>query len=343
MSQYNNIKITPNIGVSSDPKIEFIGAGNSTVTLKVLDTVDGGITFEGQKGELLSLIDADVSFGSSIPSFSINDYYGVPQIQAYNDGRVIIAPYGSQFIGIGTLNPETNLDVVGDIRVTGVSSFFDGPVLVGSGTSTGTESQKLQVTGNAYVSGNLGIGTTNPTSKLDVRGDISLVGIETYITTIQAITATADRFISFPDRTGVVALVQGINGSVLYNNAGYSAGGNLGYGITTGTFGYIANGGSVTQATNKSTGIALTASCGRITMNNENLSPGIAVTFTMTNGSISANDLLILNHVSGGTAGSYALNAQCSAGSANINVTNIGLTTLGEAIVVGFAVIKTTV
>ena len=78
-------------------------------------------------------------------------------------------------------------------------------------------------------------------------------------------------------------------------------------------------------------------------MNNANLSPGIAVTFTMTNGSISSNDLLILNHVSGGTAGSYALNAQASNGSANINVTNVGLTTLGEAVVIGFAVVKTTI
>lgn len=185
MSQYNDIKITPNIGVSSDPKIEFIGAGNSTVTLKVLDTVDGGITFEGQKAELLSLIDADVSVGSSIPSFGVNDYYGVPQIQAYNDGRVLVAPYGAQTVGIGTTNPTTKLDVVGDIRVTGVSSFFDGPVLIdnsslliGSGTSTGTESQKLQVTGNAYVSGNLGIGTTAPSAKMDVRGDLR-VGINT--------------------------------------------------------------------------------------------------------------------------------------------------------------------
>ena len=47
--------------------------------------------------------------------------------------------------------------------------------------------------------------------------------------------------------------------------------------------------------------------------------------------------------MSGGTAGSYALNAQASNGSANINVTNVGLTTLGEEVVIGFAVVKTTI
>jgi hypothetical protein len=45
------------------------------------------------------------------------------------------------------------------------------PLTVGTGTSTGTVSQTLQVTGGAYVSGSVGIGTTNPSSKLTVVGD----------------------------------------------------------------------------------------------------------------------------------------------------------------------------
>ena len=63
---------------------------------------------------------------------------------------------------------------VTQLQVTGVSTFTNGPVLIGSGTSTGTASQRLQVTGGAYVSGSVGIATTNPQSTLDVRGDISI-------------------------------------------------------------------------------------------------------------------------------------------------------------------------
>jgi hypothetical protein len=176
---------------------------------------------------------------------------------------------------------------------------------------------------------------------LAVPGDISLDDGGTFTTTVQTVTATADRTISFPDATGTVALVAGSNQQVTYNNAGAQAGGNLGYDPTTGVFGYVNGTGTITQATNKATGVTLNSPSGQITLNGAALAADTTVSFTLTNSSITANDILILNHLSAGTAGSYLLNAQSAAGSASINVRNITAGSLSEAIVLGFAVIQT--
>lgn len=108
-------------------------------------------------------------------------------------------------------------------------------------------------------------------------------------------------------------------------------------GYTTGS------GGAVTQITNKATGVTLNKSTGQITLNNAALASDTTVSFVLTNTVIEANDILVMNHISGGTAGSYLLNAQSAAGSASINVRNITVASLSEAIVIAFAVIKAVV
>ena len=104
--------------------------------------------------------------------------------------------------------------------------------------------------------------------------------------------------------------------------------------------GYVTgDGGTVTQGTSKSTGVTLSVSAGKSPCTMQ-LAADTTVSFTLTNTTIAATDLLVLNHVSGGTAGSYLLNAQCAAGSASINVRNITSGSLSEAIIIGFALVK---
>ena len=110
--------------------------------------------------------------------------------------------------------------------------------------------------------------------------------------------------------------------------------GTAGVGYATGA------GGTVTQATDKSTTVVLNKTCGTVTMNNAALAADTIVSFTMTNSTIAATDVLILNHISGGTVGAYSLNAQCGAGSAVINVRNNTSGSLGESVVIQFALIK---
>ena len=211
----------------------------------------------------------------------------------------------------------------------------------GGGTPGGSDTQVQFNDGGSTFGGDVDFTWNKTTNVLGITGDINLSDGGTYTTTLQTITPTAARTISFPDATGTVALVAGSSGQVLYNNAGAVAGGNLGYNATTGAFGYINGTGTITQATNKATGVTLNSPSGQITLNGTALAADTTVSFTLTNSSITANDVLILNHLSAGTAGSYLLNAQAAAGSASINVRNITAGSLSEAIVIGFAVIKT--
>ena len=91
------------------------------------------------------------------------------QINGQTDTVSSTTSGGSVTLTSATLPSVSNVSAT-RLNVTGVSTFTSGPVLIGSGTSTGTASQRLQVTGGAYVSGSLGIGTINPATKLEVAG-----------------------------------------------------------------------------------------------------------------------------------------------------------------------------
>lgn len=98
--------------------------------------------------------------------------------------------------------------------------------------------------------------------------------------------------------------------------------------------------GTVTQATDKSTGVTLNKSAGRITMNNAALAAGAAASFTLTNSLISANDVIILNVSGGGTAGAYTTYvSSMTTGSAVLTLRNLSAGSLSEAVIVNYAII----
>jgi len=105
--------------------------------------------------------------------------------------------------------------------------------------------------------------------------------------------------------------------------------------------GYAAGAqGTVTQATSKSTGVTLNKSAGRITMNGALLAANTAVSFTLTNSLISANDAIIVNISGGGTAAAYTTYiSSMTAGSAVITLRNMTGGDLSEAVIINFATI----
>jgi hypothetical protein len=102
--------------------------------------------------------------------------------------------------------------------------------------------------------------------------------------------------------------------------------------------------GTVTQATDKSTGVTLNKSAGRITMNNAALAGATAVSFILTNSIISTNDAMIVNigsNTTGSLAGAYTVYVSyLAAGSALITLRNLtAATSYSEAVVINYVII----
>lgn len=126
-----------------------------------------------------------------------------------------------------------------------------------------------------------------------------------------------------------------ISSSLTVTGAFRSSGATDGIGYTTGA------GGTVTQATSKSTGVTLNKACGKITLHNAALAADTTVSFTLTNSALAAADMILMQVVGGAADSSkYVLSHTQAAGSTVITVRNVSAGSLSEAIQIGFAVIK---
>jgi hypothetical protein len=102
--------------------------------------------------------------------------------------------------------------------------------------------------------------------------------------------------------------------------------------------------GAVTQLTDKATGVTLNKSAGRITMNNAALAAGAAVSFVLTNSTISINDTIVVcvsSNTTGSALGAYTTYVSYLAtGSALITLRNLtAATSYSEAVIINFAII----
>ena len=209
---------------------------------------------------------------------------------------------------------------------TGLLVFATSPTLVTPILGTPTSGTLTNCTGLPIATGVSNLGT----------------GVATFLTT----PSSANLLAALTDETGTGSAVFANTPTLVTPVIGAATGTSLSTTgnqviTSTGKHGYATgSGGVVTQLTDKTTAVTLSKSTGQITLAGAALAASTTVSFTLTNTVIEAGDILIMNHISGGTAGSYLLNAQSAAGSASINVRNISLGSLSEAIVIAFAVIK---
>lgn len=109
--------------------------------------------------------------------------------------------------------------------------------------------------------------------------------------------------------------------------------GGLGYGV--------GSGGTVAQATSRTTGVTLNKPSGAITLFSTTTTAGTFASFTLTNSSIAATDGVEVCFASGATANSYGLLVTAvAAGSCRIQIHNIAAVGTAEAPVIQFRVIK---
>lgn len=135
---------------------------------------------------------------------------------------------------------------------------------------------------------------------------------------------TDGNFYIYDARQNAFRLVVYTTGNVL------STGGAIGYGTGAG--------GTVTQATSKTTGVTLNKPSGQITMNNAALAAGASAVFLLSNTYFEAIDSCYCQPVANA---SYRVETYVNGpGVVGVRVTNITASTLSEALAINFVIIK---
>ena len=190
------------------------------------------------------------------------------------------------------------------------------------------------------ASGNVGVGATPSANvKLDVNGTIKIgTGTGTEAGVIFSNVNWGMLFRAFQTAPS-------LGDFAFYNSAGVERAridsvGNL---LVTGSggLGYgVGSGGTVTQATSKSTLVTLNKPSGRITTNNSLLAANSTVSFQLINSVVAAADTLLLGVTNSANPDAYLIRARCFAGGAVISIVNQTGTGLSDTIDIQFQVIK---
>ncbi len=220
-------------------------------------------------------------------------------------------------------------------RLTGVSSqiallTIDGTGITRINSNSGSISHLFQFNENGGEI-NLYNNTGNPGTLIDLSSGATrmLHVLSTGNQQIGIGSGNTTGVVQFMRAGFVEAMRIDSSGNVLVTNAG----GGLGYGT--------GSGGTVTQATNKSTTVTLNKPTGQITMNNAALGAGASVNFQLSNSLLAASDSIVVQPSFGANSQTYTAQATfCGSGAAYIRVTNTSGGSLSEAVTLNFAIIK---
>jgi hypothetical protein len=217
---------------------------------------------------------------------------------------------------------------------TGSLVFATSPTLVTPDLGTPSALVGTNITGTAA-----GLTAGNVTTNANLTGAVTSVGNATSLGSFTSANLAA----ALTDETGKGANVFANTPTLVTPNIGAATGTSLtatGVIASTGTagVGYATGaGGAVTQGTSRTTGVTINKTSGAITLFSA-AGSATAATFTVTNSTVAATDVIILNQKSGTDLYDLKVTA-VSAGSFNITFNTTGGTTT-EQPVFNFAVIK---
>lgn len=307
-------------GVLVGTPVSAATPANSALVSNV--TADGDIAFFTRNAAGANSIEGfrmDASAGLMVFNEAAADWD--IRFEGDNNANMIVSDGGTDSLGIGRA------------VVAGAFAAIDGSTVNRAGvTGVGRE---LDLPAATYTQ------TNAATTTLAIGARVAL-GIPTFAGTnvTQVLTDAATLYIAGTPVAGTnMAITNPWSlwvdaGSARFDGAVSMTSPTAGFGYATGA------GGTVTQATSKSTAVTLNTVTGAITMNGAALAADTTVSFTLTNSAIAATDAVIVLHESAGTLGAYSFASTAAAGSASISVHNNTPGSLSEAIVLRFVVIK---
>ena len=294
--------------------------------------------------ELAALLVDHVPTGSDTQQSSIYDAavaYSIQRANHTGDLTLDSLPNGSITGTLAVANGGTNASSASAARTSlGAQEQKDVLDDLGALSAPASDGQFIVATGSgafqyetaATARTSLGLGTiaTQASNSIDIDGgaiDGAVIG------------ANAAAAITGTTITASTKFAGAIDGTVGATTPAAVTGTNV---LATATLGYKAgSGGTVTQATNKTTAVTLNKINGEIVMNGAALADDATAAFTLTNSTIAATDVVIVNVASVGTAGAYQVTVGAvAAGSCSISVLNVSGGSLSQAIKLNFAVIK---
>ncbi len=176
---------TTSIGIAASnltfiPSSDSLGIGTTNPTSKLHVIGNANITGVITATTFVGALTGTASSTSNIPNLTgaITSNNTTTSLGSFSSSDLSTALSDKTGTGFNVFDTSPTLvtPVLGAASATSIvvssgSTFTNGPILVGTATSTGTASQPLQVTGGAYVSGNLGIAVTAPSFTADIAGD----------------------------------------------------------------------------------------------------------------------------------------------------------------------------